>query len=775
MARATTTLEVNTFVAGLVTDASPLTFPDNASLAEENFVLERDGSRRRRLGMDYEANAVIIDSNELNITGGDIGRSSFKWENAGGDPDKALLAVQFGTRLDLFDLDSTPISDGLITSFNFDSASTQQFSYAEIDGLLVITTGLPEVTVLTYDGTTITESDSRIKVRDLFGVEDSFDGEDLFSGSGVQTRPTSLSNQHNYNLRNQGWTIPRLNANTETINDTISIFVSQPVVNPDGLFPSNSDTVAEGLFSDPNDSDDRIVNRFFAKEVFQNPIGSTKAPQGHYIIDLFDRGTSRLDEWEKSKDRYPKLAFDFNSLPADSTPGGVEVVAEFAGRAWYAGFSGEVEGGDGRSPRLSSYLAFSRLAETASDLTRCFQEADPTSVNQNDLVDTDGGFIRIDGAYGIKGLVNIGQKLVVLAQNGVWLVEGGNNFGFSATAYKVSRISEHGVRGKNSIVVVDNTVMFWGDDGIYHVTTNEFGDSVVTSLTQNRIQRLYDTISIEDKDLSSGYYDTYERKARWVYNTSLNYSGEVLELVLDINLQAFYLNRIKQVGGADNKPVLVVEGNPYVQSLTSQEVIAGEDLVFADTDEVTVDLTVRNTVTRELVYVTVVDTDTDTITYTFSTYNDTSFHDWATTDGTGTDADAFLITGYISGGDFWRDKQLRYLQTYTEQTESLLQGDGDDYSIINPSSCRVQAQWNWCDSRASGRWSNEREMHKLRRHFMVDNVSDTFSTGETVIQGKDKLRGYGKVLSLQFRTKEDHGLHLYGWSMLMSIENAPRK
>ena len=47
MPRQTVPAEVNTFVKGLITEASPLTFPDNASLDELNFILNKDGSRRR--------------------------------------------------------------------------------------------------------------------------------------------------------------------------------------------------------------------------------------------------------------------------------------------------------------------------------------------------------------------------------------------------------------------------------------------------------------------------------------------------------------------------------------------------------------------------------------------------------------------------------------------------------------------------------------------------------------------------------------------------------
>ena len=54
MARQKAKKEYNTFVKGLTTEAGPLTFPENASLIDENFVLNRDGSRQRRLGLNYE-------------------------------------------------------------------------------------------------------------------------------------------------------------------------------------------------------------------------------------------------------------------------------------------------------------------------------------------------------------------------------------------------------------------------------------------------------------------------------------------------------------------------------------------------------------------------------------------------------------------------------------------------------------------------------------------------------------------------------------------------
>ena len=78
------------FVKGLITEANQLTFPDNASIDEANFVLNRDGSRARRLGVDYESSYVLT---ATGLTATDIkeGKQSFHiWESPGGDTSVTL-------------------------------------------------------------------------------------------------------------------------------------------------------------------------------------------------------------------------------------------------------------------------------------------------------------------------------------------------------------------------------------------------------------------------------------------------------------------------------------------------------------------------------------------------------------------------------------------------------------------------------------------------------------------------------------------------------------
>lgn len=168
-------VEQNTFVGGLITEASPLTFPNNASLDEANFILNRDGSRSRRPGMDVEAGAVTIQSAVNRPADNNLALSSFKWTNAGGIPTKSISVVQVGYEINFFDNSFIPLSSGYIFSYQYDSSLiNQRFSYAVVDGLLIIVTGQKEVDIYRFDTTTnsIIKSSKTIQVRDLFGVAD---------------------------------------------------------------------------------------------------------------------------------------------------------------------------------------------------------------------------------------------------------------------------------------------------------------------------------------------------------------------------------------------------------------------------------------------------------------------------------------------------------------------------------------------------------------------------------------------------------------------------
>ena len=774
MVRRITLLEVNKFNAGLITDANPLTFPKDASSDEENFILNIDGSRKRRLGMDYEDNFQQITTT---ITTAEPGFSSYKWNNAGGDAAKSLLVVQVGNEIKVFDLDITPISSGLIYTYLFASADpTATFGYATVDSTLVVVTGQKQPQTFTFTApSTITTSANTLMIRDQFGVDD-FISVDLYDNLNV--RPSSTTDAHTYNLRNSTWALPRPQGNTEAVDDPITYFKTQS----SNLYPSNSDTVNYSYYTDASDTGGPTLKRFFAKDLVSNPPGSVAAPKGFFIIDALARGPSRLAQEASNRAQNPTLDFTVTTLPTDTTPGGASCVAEFAGRAFYGGFSGALTNGDKRSPRMSSYLLFSKLVRTANDVVRCYQEADPTSPEQSDLVATDGGFIRVNEAYGIQALINVGTSLIVLAKNGAWRIYGGNNYGFDATNFVVERITNNGIVSLNSLVVVDNTVMYWGADGIFHIHPSSNG-WVCDNITFGVIQTLYEDIPIADKQKVKGAYDNFERKVRWVYHNRLADTAETKELVLDINLKAYYLNGIRQLTGTALPRVLTpFEVNPYtITQTTTPIVVATVPVQVSAVDVVqTIDNVLGNQI-KEIGYLVVTQLS-PVIKYTFAFYKEPKFRDWFSVDGVGVDADAYVVTGYYADApsvssytvtkyeNFTRYKMVPYIHVHCRRTETGFEEDiNGDLQPLNPSSCIMQARWEWANSENSKRWGNQIQAYRYKRLYLPVDANDTFDTGFATIVTKNKLRGKGKVLSLKFSTEPQKDLHLYGWSLDLSV------
>lgn len=740
---------MNRFVGGLVTDASPLTTPENTSYDEDNFVLNMDGSRARRFGMDYEVGYSNIPTNITDVESVRAGITSYRWDNPGGDPSASILVVQVGNELRFFHLrdDALSTSGNMFHTEVVGSNNTDiKFSYAVVDSFLVVVNGDKDVYLFEYGGGVVSRSTRRLLIRDFFGVEDTYNGVDIGRGVNIQTRPENYTFAHLYNLRNQSWGIPRIRGNDEEFEDPVTIFHSAA-----NVWPSNTDTVVEALYPDPADTDNRTIDRFFAENLQKNPIGTSHAAVGYFIIDALDRGQSRLSEDAKNRARYPELTLAVEELTADETPGGPSAVAEFAGRVWYAGFPGSIGNGDAYSPRMSSYILFSKVIESVADINMCYQEGDPTSKFNSDIVDTDGGFIRINEAYGIQKMINLGSSLFIIATNGIWRVTGGSDAGFTATAYIVDKISDRGCNSPDTIVQIESSIMFWGEDAIYHVAKDQFDNWICNNISIGRIQRFYDNIPIGVKRGAYGSYDSYDRTVRWLFNNASNNNVETRELVLDLALQAFYTNTINNFSDSHRYPKVVATyvGLPYqVQTNVNQL------------------QTKYTTFHREVGYIVLTSND-GVARFTFSKYHNPDFRDWYTVDGVGVDAPAFIETAFLSGGDFQRMKQAPYLTVYMRRTED---GYMPNMSPMNPSSCIVQSKWGWSDKDFSGKWGREFQAYRYRRNHVPVNSADQHDTGFMLISSKNKLRGRGRVLSLRFSTEPNKNLELYGWGLVLTIK-----
>lgn len=752
MARRQAPLQINEFTGGLNTEFNPLSMPPNISLDELNMEIATDGSRRRRLGFSLEPASEEVDTNVVFNSPNTFFTTMFRWDNAGGDPQKSLLVAQVGNYLGVHDMDQgDSISSSLIYSEVFSSGNYDGlFSYAVVDGLLVVVNSQKPVLVYEYDGTSITKTEDTLYIRDLFGV----DSGELTQQNNLSKRPTTLTNTHRYNLRNQTFYSPRFRNELTVASDPIEAF---NLDHPDNKFPSNADDLNRFLLADANVASNRTIERFFSRDMVESSPAVGESPKGHFIIDALDRGASRQAEEVKLRQEYSELIYPVgaNSLPVDRTPGGASVIESFAGRFWYAGFSGNLIGGDPKSPRMSSYLLFSMLVKDKTDITQCYQRADPTSNEDSAIVDTDGGFIRLDGAYGISKMIDLEGSLFVFARNGVWRVSGGENDSFSATNFLTQKLSTEGSVAPNAVVVVSNQIFYWSEKGIFNIARNEFGFWEVEDITKGKIETFYLNIPERSKQLSTGSYDVFSRKIRWVYTeptVSTSYSNE---LVLDLNYGAFTPNRIETLG----------EGLPIVVNLAARQSFvldSSQNIVTVNGDQVTengvfvtTDATIIQNALRQSIYL-VITGFSPTIHYSFGYYRDTTFVDWLSVN-----YDSYLVSGSLTGGEARFKKQTPYLNVFLKRTEN---GFDENLNPLNQSSCLISSQWNWTNSRNANKWSTPREAYRYSRSYFPVDSNDTFDTGDTVIVTRNKIRGSGHSVSFRFTSSPGKDMHVHGWS-----------
>lgn len=745
--------EINGFSKGLITEINPLNSQIDTTVDELNFELKSDGTRTRRLGLNAE---VGFDSFPVGTVADFEGSatSSFLWTGVAGDPNLEFFVIQIGAQLQIFQTDAgdrnQTIRRGVV---NLPINKSVKVNYANLQGFLVVVTGAADIQLIQFNtsNSTFTRSSFRLRIRDFFGIEETiqprYETDPLYRGA--------LNWQHYYNLYNQGWAIPRRPwspVSTFVLRDAVQLGANGQTGKQ---APSNADKVWSGLTVRPRPDPGLTTFEVFNYDQFTAITGvEGYVSKGFFIIDAFNRGSSRQTEWNNHKSRYAQAGRLMNiSPPADATSGGPTSIATHAGRIFYSGINGVVAGGDKRSPNYNNYVFFSQLVKNRQDFGKCYQEGDPTSRESYDLVDTDGGYIVIPDAQNIHTMYSLGDQLFLVADNGVWKVSGGSGYGFTATNYMVTRMSGIGGQSGSSFVELGGVGFYWGADGIYSLAKNQFGDYELTNISRPTIDRFYKAIPKESHTTVIGFSDKFANRVHWVYRVG----SESRELVLDLNFNAF---RPNSYGVSSNLVITGVHPNGVVSKNIDTPVEVGIDEVYAGADLVTVGEGFLTNLTTTAKYVALTPVSGN-YRLTFCELRDPDFQDWRFT-GTPVDAPAYMVTNAFTGGDFAIKKQVPWLTMAFAETEKRLLGDD---SIDRESSCIGRMMWNFTHDARSGKWSREMQLYRKRRFYYGDFDIDN---GFTLNITKSKLRGIGNSFSLRVDTEPLKACHIYGWSLSLN-------
>jgi hypothetical protein len=327
----------------------------------------------------------------------------------------------------------------------------------------------------------------------------------------------------------------------------------------------------------------------------------------------------------------------------------------------------------------------------------------------------------------------------------------GGGLGFSANGYVVTRITNVGSIAPKAVVVAENTAFYWGKGGIYMLSADKVtGTLQPQNISQTTIQTYYNEIDSVVKEQAQGTYDPRSQKIEWMYQDAIDESY-CNALVLDTTLGAFYKERTEAT-----TPYLCgyVRTNDFVTTGSTEDVVIDGEIVQVNVDDdVYVDTIERTSSESSTKYLTL-NTDGQ---FTFSLHSGTDFLDWGVTDYS-----SYLVTGYELFGDSIRDKSVPYLFVHCEITED---GYDETGAYTNPSSCTVQAQWEWTNSANSNRWGAAYEAYRLQRHYIPANANDDFGYGFSVMTSKNKLRGRGKALSIKFSSATGKDCKLLGWAV----------
>lgn len=752
------------FTGGIITEASPLTSPENAARSMVNFDIESSGKVSRRLGVDYETDYqfAFTQARQAIIDGGAI--NTFEWKSVSGVGDKDFIVVHLDYILYFFDVSADPLSRGRVGSIDLTSFAlpgttlTQEFEFSSGKGFLFVTSPTNEVVAIAYDlgAGTFSTTQVNLEVRDFDGIDESVAND---------TRLATLTSTHEYNLRNQGWATKfrcsnRADGDTgTTLTDPIDWTFQTSSGDGLNLFPSNADVLYLGKLASADRAE--AIGAYHPQQLDKIQSGTTRAPRGHFILGAFQKDRS--------------TASGIGGLPNEAILARPGATAFFAGRVFYAGTP---------DSELAGTVYYSQLLTGIEKAGRCYQDQDPTAEQLNTLLDTDGGLVEIPNIGNVFKMISLQDSLLIFANNGVWAIKGSVDTGFTPSTFSISLITNVGALAKGSIVELNGQVAYWSDNGIMVLGSTQVGDRFVAeNISQPTIADLYTAISDTSKATVRGFFDIETKKVFWGYNsdTSLTEITNQLDkfLILNLNLGAFYEYTVGSLTGSSNdlspfiagmvrKPGLAIK--PTVLDVVENvfDVVEGADDVVETQDLL---VGVGDSAVK---FFTLFPTNTGSDVYrgTFSELRETTFVDWlqagtdeaTLTPDTGVTYESSLETGYELLGDASREKQIKFIMFHFERTETALVLVGGVTEFDLPSSALVTVKFEWTDVSTVNRWFPEFEAYILKEDLLA-GAAGAFDYGFTVINFKHRVRGHGRAITYKIRSSTGKDLRLLGWDV----------
>ncbi len=785
----TTVKNYNGFMKGLVTEGNPFNAPNDSVRDMVNCEVGVEGGIRRRKGLAKES----VISPESSVFGTDTNNfvvNVFEWPAPGGSSVKNFVVSFQGNSLTVWDKVDGKISDNLKFTASIPTMPNDSAYY----GTAVRGTFVIRDRILIYNELTDTISFSGNvfpQIRDFAGIDDGFAIDDkpltqnfnifsntveppvgttitgvssgatavfagfikvfggdplhcffiestglfingeILTGWGTGGQVTSvpvgtIHSLHDYNLQNQGWSQQRIiNYIGGPAIGTIPVPSGVPIVFG-GRYPSNAQIPSAGKDSNGD---------FSAEELDKVDFGTSLAPRGHFIISTNAINTRQL---------VSGLAVPNGNSAEFQNDGTV-----FSNRYCLCGSDPNRIGQPSNNLLISQQITdIDSVIVNNGSLGRFYQLNDPTAEIGNELLDTDGIVIPILEAEEILGSHAFGSGLFVFATNGVWVVRGGLETGFSASNFSLDKISNKGCVSIASVVETQTALMYWSHSGIFAVSQDSIGNYSTSNVSEQTIRTFYNSFSAGDKISAKGFYDQLNERVFWSYADTVGYGSDHNTRILVLNLKevAFF---------------------PYTfsRSSTNLDVFGGFISGFTQNPN---ELGFEDEVKPLLYHYR----DANTLhRASWGEFRRVDFRD-VIIGGQG-------ATNYLSNFTTWDDhlggpildKRSQYVFCYLNKTEDgFTDIGGGVLTPDNTSSCMMTGKWDWSVTDEGGKFSTQREVYRHRRVYIPVDANDTFDNGVSVVWTKNKVRGKGKALALRFDSQEGIDFQMIGISVPYEVE-----
>jgi hypothetical protein len=760
---------MNNFIGGLKTEFTGLNFPENAATDTQNVVFSIIGEALRREGIDLEANNV-----KQALMQSSVAFNTYKWTNVGGDGSTQVLVVQIGNTLYFFTSSAStatnPLSSQLLASTvtvstyqatgNTATVSQTECQFTDGNGYLFVLHPDCDPFYCTYNAGTITSNVINLQIRDFAGIYE--------PGVIVNTRPTILTPEHNYNLVNQGWVTGNPWYMTSATTQTIELGTMGFTCVPTGVTGVTNGTIVsiggyvQGVGADGNLANGTVTSYTSPNlilDLFQINGGWT----GHSIFDwtFTPNETGYVTEWLSAEGNYPSNAdiwYEFKDNtgvfnPATTEPNvsvgsgqapqghfiysafnqnrtavsgisGLTAVSTnvrpkcgtwFQGRVWYAGVdSSQQATGDAIYNTWTETIYFSQIVETPQDFGSCYQVNDPTDETLNALLPTDGGVIVIQGCGSIYNLFPIQNGVLVFAANGIWIIRGNQGLGFTADDYSINKIANIQSISTTSLVNVNGWPMFWNEEGIYAISPGKeqapygFGGLIVEPITVGTILTYYNNIPRDSKRFVRGDYNPINYVVQWCFRSTQEAgisNRYQFDTILNLNVY--------------NKAF-------YPYTISSDNTWYISDVIYMSYPSGILDPTFKYFAT-----------DGTNISFA-EEQDDVNWVDWFSVDNTGVDYVSYFITGYNLHGKALMKWSSNYIYMYANNS--------------NPYAYTIQAIWDYANTGNSGRYSTIQT---------ITNYSPNFSS----VFRRHKLRGHGMSMQIKVSSVTGQPFAFYGWAL----------